>query len=777
MKIKTRPYAYQRKGVGFVKKHAGVALIADDMGLGKTLQAFLYAYTYLRLQKRPMVFVCQATIKWEIQEQARTHFGVHAVVLEGRKPNQALPKSPIYVINYEILESWVDTLLALKPGIVVLDECFPANTLIETNQGPIPISTIVEEELTVKVRSLCLQTGKLTWKKITSVRKTRRLQRLVEITHEYGKLTCTEDHQIWTTNRGYVHAGLLNSNDRLQVVYEPVHSSTVRGKKTPVLRMQLCGEMEDNTTRVASKSLYRKPEHKDRQSETRSTESGSVKTYALAQPDESTGVHKEGETDKTKKRHAARLARKERRQRPTYLTTSPAAQPTGPAMGNRDSNSHQNAQELWVPSSLQSGYRTQVVEDRDRGRRGRTSKKKRPRPKKGTLIAESRVVGVTILERTGRLKHREGAADDSFVYCLEVEKTHNFFADGVLVSNCQMIKNRSAKRSKASVRLARKVKKKIGMSGTPIENDAWEFFTILNILWPHEFPSFKRFAIRYCNPKKTRFGMTFKGCSRPKELRRRLLKLGMIRRLKTDVIKDLPPKTITVEPVDLPDMQTYRTAEKDLIAWLKATKGKRGTGKRDTERHVRFMTLLKLAGELKMPVNVNWIDNFTATGKKLLVFGWNLSVMNGLKEHYGESAALITGKVKGIRRKEAINKFNYHKGCDKLFGNIQAAGVGWSCKSSSSVLFVQFAWNMSKMNQAMDRVHGVGRGVTGEPVFVWMLVARNTVEEDMLSILQKKGKTVGHILDGKEFDESKLLDKLEDRLLERGLITARKKKS
>lgn len=105
-----------------IYRFGGRALLADQMGLGKTIQSL---YWILRIPKRrPVIIVTPASVKWSWREEAMMHFGMRCEVIEGRckNPNIRL-RGEIFIVNYDILTSWIKPLKRLRAQVLVMDEC------------------------------------------------------------------------------------------------------------------------------------------------------------------------------------------------------------------------------------------------------------------------------------------------------------------------------------------------------------------------------------------------------------------------------------------------------------------------------------------------------------------------------------------------------------------------------------------------------------------------------------------------------------------------------
>lgn len=323
----------------------------------------------------------------------------------------------------------------------------------------------------------------------------------------------------------------------------------------------------------------------------------------------------------------------------------------------------------------------------------------------------------------------------------------------VIFDEGHKIGNPAAKMTIASKALAKNAPSVIVITGTPINNRTAELWSLLNIVNPQEWPSFVRFARKYCVPEYTRWGIKWKGSKNLKHLNRRLRATCMVRRRKEDVLKNLPPKIRTVLPVALPPraMAEYRLAEKEFIKWLLKTQPKRASKARKNERMVKFGYLRRLVGRLKVPIVRQWVENFRAdTGRKVLVFGVHKAVLKPLYEERKAQAVLVDGSVTNRKRREAIDSFNGNPKVGEFYGNIRAAGVLWSCKSASDVLFAEFDWTATAHAQTEDRCRGIGRGQKGKATNITYLAARGTIDEAMCQVLQEKQGVSDRAIDGKK---------------------------
>lgn len=334
----------------------------------------------------------------------------------------------------------------------------------------------------------------------------------------------------------------------------------------------------------------------------------------------------------------------------------------------------------------------------------------------------------------------------------------------IVVDECHYISNRGSKRYKNVKRLSKGVKHIIALSGTPLTNRPVEMYAILNLLRPDKFPSFFSYGMRYCNPTLKPWGWEYKGATNLIELNEICQQTCMIRRRKVDVLKDLPQKQRIVIPMalDRAGQKEYDHAVKDFLGWLKSQNPHKVHRAAKAQRLVQMGYLKRLAGRLKLPSVIEWVDNFLEeTDEKLILFGIHKLVLGRLRERYHDISSFIDGSVTGRKRQLAIDRFNTGKKRRLMLGQLEAAGVGWSCPVASTVGFAEIGWKPGDHEQASDRVHGVGRGVEGVQSRAYYFVAKGTIEEYLCEINQKKQGDIHAVLDGSdELSELNLFDQL-----------------
>lgn len=326
----------------------------------------------------------------------------------------------------------------------------------------------------------------------------------------------------------------------------------------------------------------------------------------------------------------------------------------------------------------------------------------------------------------------------------------------VIADECQMLTNRGAQRTRAMKRLVEATRanggKFLAVSGTPLTNKPSELWPVLNMIDPKRWRNFMHFTARYTFRKRTPWGWDFSRPRRLPKLHATLKKTCMVRRLKEDVLHDLPEKSHNVVPIKLTARKEYDEAERDFRRWLVSNFGPKANRSLKAEAVVKVGHLKRLAAKLKLKQMISWVQNFLGgSDEKIILFCVHKKVVAALKESF-KGSAVVTGDVTGSKRDAEFRRFNTDPKCRVFIGNIQAAGVGWSASACSNVAFLELAWTPGAMDQAIDRIHGIGRGQKGKVSTAHYLLAAGTIEERIAKLLDKKRKTLVGVLDGKRED-------------------------
>ena len=331
----------------------------------------------------------------------------------------------------------------------------------------------------------------------------------------------------------------------------------------------------------------------------------------------------------------------------------------------------------------------------------------------------------------------------------------------LITDECHYYKNNSAKRTKAVKRIAKSIPHVIALSGTPIVNRPIEIYNAVNIINPDLFPNFMNFARTYCNARYNGYGWDFNGASNTRELHNILKSTIMIRRLKKDVLKDLPDKLYSFVPFELSEAgaSTYFEAENRFIEYIDENYGyAKALSASNAEVLVQYGELKKLAVKGVLDDCIAWIHNFLDIDGKLVVFAIHRFVIDALMAEFGKIAVKIDGSVSMKDRQTAVEKFQKDPTCRLFVGNIKAAGVGITLTASSNVAFLELPWAPGELRQAIDRIHRIGQK---NCVNVHYLFAINTIMDKIAKLIDQKQKVIDSVLDGqKPYSEELMLHEI-----------------
>jgi len=315
---------------------------------------------------------------------------------------------------------------------------------------------------------------------------------------------------------------------------------------------------------------------------------------------------------------------------------------------------------------------------------------------------------------------------------------HKF--DVVIGDEIQYVSNNKAHRTKAFIEVAKKIPKKLFLSGTPFKNRPSEFFTALNLISPENFPNRWKFLWKFCDPQHSGYSWTFNGATNIDELVERTRPF-YIRRSKSEVLPELPQKQINVVGFDMPHsiQLKYNSASETFQDWATSANKKYAEGK----AHVETMRTIAYLG--KREYALQWIQDFLETGKKLVVFVYHREAIKDVVGALGNLCVSIDGSDTAEERQKSVDEFQTNPKIKVLVGQIQAAGVGITLTAASDAVFLEFPWTPADALQASNRVDRIGQ--TADNVTIWYMVTEGTIDEDMMAMIQEKYKVLDKILD------------------------------
>ena len=308
--------------------------------------------------------------------------------------------------------------------------------------------------------------------------------------------------------------------------------------------------------------------------------------------------------------------------------------------------------------------------------------------------------------------------------------TFNF----VILDEAHSIKNRESLRAKNILPIAIRAKRLILMTGTPLLAKPLEGYPLLYALRPDLFPYFKKYAYRYCDPQPTPFGISWSGTSNTKELHW-ILSTLMVRRLKKDVLNNLPPKRrqkviIDTDPNVISQIKEARTK----------IKGRTGT-----------LEAYTLTASAKKEGVCQYISDLLETDEKIIIFAYHHEMLDRIEflmEEKNIDYIRIDGSTKQDKRYEYVTYFQRKTSCQVAILSIIAASTGITLNSAHIVIFAELTWTPSIMIQAEDRAHRIGQ--KSEFVDIKYLYGQETLDDFILDKLQKKLVIVSTTVDDKK---------------------------
>jgi len=356
--------------------------------------------------------------------------------------------------------------------------------------------------------------------------------------------------------------------------------------------------------------------------------------------------------------------------------------------------------------------------------------------------------------------------------------------DLAIVDECQKVKNPKAKRTQRAIGfydskiktevpgLVDRAKRKLFLTGTPILNRPIEMWPVVHKCDHKNFGSFFGFAKRYCGASNNGYGWDFSGASNLDELQKKLRESFMVRRLKSEVLKELPAKQRQL--VVLPTNGCARAVSNERKAWadyegqlesLRADVEIAWASGDDTSYQDAVAQLSKAAREAfteisrirhetalaKVPEFIEYAKETLDSAGKVIVFAHHLDVVELIRDGLADyNPVLCTGPMKPEDRQRSVEAFQSDDTVRVFIGTIGAAGVGLTLTAASTVLFAELDWVPGNMTQAEDRAHRIGQLSSVNIVHV---VLDGSLDQQIATTLIEKQEIADRALDiGAEID-------------------------
>ena len=307
----------------------------------------------------------------------------------------------------------------------------------------------------------------------------------------------------------------------------------------------------------------------------------------------------------------------------------------------------------------------------------------------------------------------------------------------IILDESHSIKDFKSARTKALEPLLKVAKHLLLLSGTPALSRPIELYPQINALVPSLFRYPSEFGNRYCDGKMKRIGEReipdYSGSSHMQELSLLLGERCMIRRLKTEVLGQLPSKKRICVILDPAGVES-KTKEMDEGRKKTEKKGLNGS-----QMHQMVVQWFNTTATAKVKAVKDYIkDLLSKSSEKFLVFVHHQVMLQAVAQVVSEAGVghiVIDGRVSSEARKVSVDRFQTEDSIRVAVLSITAANAGITLTAASLVIFAELFWNPGVLTQAEDRAHRIGQT---ESVRVQYLVARDTADDVMWPIIQKK---------------------------------------
>jgi len=335
--------------------------------------------------------------------------------------------------------------------------------------------------------------------------------------------------------------------------------------------------------------------------------------------------------------------------------------------------------------------------------------------------------------------------------------------DVVIIDECHYIKNAKTQRSKLVLEIGSLADQRILLTGTPIVNRPKELWNIVSFLAPEKFNNFWGFHKYYCDAHHNGYGYDFDGAKNLDELQILLRQLIMVRRLKKDILIELPAKLRQIIEIPLNGFASVVRNEREMrlqseevveemkrkLEELKENKDDFDPAAYDeavkelkSERSYAFAEIAKARHETalaKVPVVIDYIKEVLENDKKVVVFAHHRDVIEAIQESLGSKAVILYGGMNEIKKEESVTRFQNDENVKVFVGSIQAAGVGITLTAASHVIFAELDWVPGNLSQAEDRCHRIGQT---DSVLVQHIVLEDSIDSLLAQTIVEKQEVI-----------------------------------
>lgn len=622
----------------------------------------------------------------------------------------------------------------LELNNILKSTCIPYDTMLYLESGPMCIGKVVENS--IKERILCYDTvsGTIQWGQIEAHGAFEKPDRMVRISHEFGKFDCTADHKVWTKEKGYIRAEEVTPDLSLLVVsWRKDHYTSRSIHLCPLLHNKMC----------------RRTQRKYRNCDSKKNKSPMGRNHN-------------------------QISRKEVSVLPKNNTPFSAGITTGekillckmlPPMVCRTSDPRYDRR-MEECGTQALGEIECNIRKGTTCTKGSWIKEKRTSCTGRTEIKNVRITKNQVVQNKKR--RQKGCVSENITTRNNTAQSTEL-AEGIFgVSDCDqqnggsnsercsvlslcghsLPRQKNSNRNRWSHTQHKKAETQRYLEGERTEESRVVSVEIYQSRSGRKSKRSSRYNKVYDIQVQKTNNYFANGC---------LVHNCMIRRRKQDVLKELPPKTRSIVPMEIDNVEEYLKAKGNFLQWL----AEYGASVDESGGRITEMAQLEKLKQIvirgKMKAAIEWIDAFLQSGEKLVVFSVHRETTFALMERFKGEVVRVIGGISDRERQAAVDRFQTDDSIRLFCGNIQAAGAGITLTAACNTVFLELPWTPGKLVQAEDRIYRIGQS---QPCNIWYLVGSNTIDEDMAMMLEQKAKVLGAVLDGVPEEETSLIGEL-----------------
>jgi superfamily II DNA or RNA helicase len=352
---------------------------------------------------------------------------------------------------------------------------------------------------------------------------------------------------------------------------------------------------------------------------------------------------------------------------------------------------------------------------------------------------------------------------------------------GMIIDEAHFIKNKSSQRSRNALDLSRQIRERMtrpllmALTGTPLINDIEDFLAIWEFLGWITGTEVGPDLLHALEAN----GMTPVDPGFYPAARQSVIEMGVVRRRKVDVAKDIPARRIADVPVELEGAlgSSVREAERKLAQRLVKRYWSAVAARKDTTetaeidptiirqvcaRELRdsddnstgenVFAMMRRIGRAKADPAADFTAQLSRNAGKVVLFAKHIEVMDAAERLFakrGIGYSSIRGDQTTRVRQENIDAFVNDENIHVIVCSLTAAGVGINLQVSSNVVLAELSWTAAEQTQAIDRVHRIGQE---QPVTAWRVIATQTVDARIAELINTKESLAARALDGADVD-------------------------